>query len=265
VSDAPCKSFTSNKLDLQHRICADRRVTDGQFRMFVRVLRAMNAQTGIAVIGDEAIMAEVPSCGSASTCKANRRRLEELGYWTVKPGSGSTATEYSIDLKAGMSLIEGLEELRTQRIQRRRRKTMAWRARKAVVRHADVGLPDDVVRHPGDGVVRHADVGRSVIQDPPYTFITPSTETPSYQATEESRYHQGEHVDSDGVVIPAGVLSLLGSGDISEGRRLAEFVPANVMAEILDVALKFGPSACRRDIADAREQALSLIARRASA
>lgn len=121
--EPPSKSFTSQKLDLQHRMCADRRVTDGQFRMFVRVLRAMNAQTEIAVLGDEAIMAEVPSCGSPSTCKANRRHLEALGYWRVTPGSGSRTTEYKIDLKAGMALIEGLDDLRVQRIQRRRRKT----------------------------------------------------------------------------------------------------------------------------------------------
>lgn len=228
MSEAPSKTFTGEKLDLQHRICADRRVTDGQFRMFARVLRAMNAKTSVAVIGDETIMAEVPSCSSPSTCKANRRRLQELGYWTVKPGSGSATTEYTIDLKAGMGLVEGLKELRSARIQRRRRTTMAWRARKAAVRHADDGLPNDAVRHGDDGVVRHAHVGQSVMQDPPYTFITPSTGTPSYRATEESRYLQGHDDALDPVVDDArlhrDVHLALGRGDIDLGRMLADAI-----------------------------------------
>ncbi|MGW9333104.1 hypothetical protein [Bosea sp. NPDC055594] len=240
--EPPSKSFTSQKLDLQKRMCADRRVTDGQYRMFTRVLANMNEGTGIAIISDEAIIAEVASCGSQSTCKANRKKLAELGYWTVKPGSGASTSEYKVDLKAGMALMAGLEEQRRQRISRRRQKHSDWRARK----RAD----------------RHGDVGQTVMQDPPYTLYTPSTETPSYRATEESRYLQGAE---DNLLIPKSVLSLLGGGDVAEGRRLAEVVPPDRLAEILDFASKFGASACRGGIAEARDLALSILARRASA
>ncbi|KRE13470.1 hypothetical protein ASE63_18530 [Bosea sp. Root381] len=265
MKDTPSKSFTSRKLDLQHRICADRRVTDGQFRMFVRVLRAMNERTGVAVIGDETIMAEVKSCGGRSTCKANRRHLQQLGYWKIEPGSGNRATEYTIDLSAGMALMNGLEDLRAERIQKRRRTTLAWRARKAVVGHTDSRLPDDVVGHVGDGVVGHVDSRQSAMQVAPYTFITPSTETPSYRAAEESRYLQGDDVDPDGVVIPRNFLSRLGAGDIEEGRCLADNVPAALLTMLLDRSSKFGASSIGAEIDNARRLALAAIERRASA
>lgn len=288
MTDAGSKSFTSRKFDLLHRLMADRRVSDGQFRMCVRVLKASRPQSGgktaLAIIGDETVMDEVPSCGSPSTCKANRKKIQALGYWKVTPGHGKTTTEYVIDLEANPGLQTGLDQARLVRLERRRRSRQAWRQRKTD-RHADDGphavgdghaddgptfagqasMPtqgDGYGRDGGDG---HADDGRTVMQDPPYTLRTPSGSSPSYRADEESRYLQGDFIDPDGVVIPRGVLSLLGAGDLSEGRRLAEVVPSSVMAEILDTALKFGAMACRDDIADAREDALEAIAGRASA
>lgn len=73
------------------------------------------------------------------------------------------------------------------------------------------------------------------------------------------------HASETDLLIPKSVLSLLGGGDVAEGRRLAEVVPPDRLAEILDFASKFGASACRNGIAEARELALSIIARRASA
>lgn len=271
MSEAPSKSFTSQKLDLQHRICADRRVTDGQFRMFVRVLKAMNETTRVAVIGDETIMAEVPSCGSPSTCKANRRNLQAIGYWTVKPGSGDRTTEYTINLKAAMALVAGLDELRSKRIQRRRQTTAAWRARKAAVRHGDVGLqepqPIDAVRHAHTGVVRHGDVGQSVMQDPPYTFITPSTETPSNSATEGRLYSERTHEDVSPDRDELAMMVVLGAGDQADGRDLADYVPPGLLTNALQRVRVFGAEKCKPEILHAREQALArrAAARRASA
>lgn len=299
MSDAPSKSFTSNKLDLQHRICADRRVTDGQFRMFVRVLAALRASDGksaLAIIGDETIMAEVPSCTSRSTCKANRKRLQDLGYWTVTPGHGKTATEYLVNLDANKTLQAGLDEARLVRIERRRRSRIAWRQRKAEG-HTESPLPDDGdgfahdrplahgdgyaagplhgsdrcdpngkgdgrLHSRGDGFLRSRETAGC---NPLYTFNTPSFSSPSYRATEESRYLEGDHVDSDGVIIPRNFLSRLGAGDIEEGRRLADHVPADRLSMLLDRSSKFGMSSCGAEIDNARKQALAAIARRASA
>lgn len=286
MTDAPSKSFTSRKLDLQHRICADRRVTDGQFRMFVRVLRAMNALTGVAVIGDETIMAEVPSCSSPSTCRLNRKRLADLGYWEVTSGRGATTTEYRIDLGASAAIVAGLEQQRAKRIAKRRRDHQEWRARvaarKAAERHGDAGLPpyadpyrDSALRAPSidhaepyrhAGAVPHGDSAQSRMQERGYTFIgTPSPETPSFRAADESVEQYTREADPPGVVIPSGVLSRLGGGDVAEGRRLAQFVPSHVLAEILETAAAFGASRCAEDIAEAREIALTALAQRATA
>jgi hypothetical protein len=276
ASNPPSKSFTSQKLDLQRRIGADRRVTDGQFRMFVRVLGAMNERTGVAVIGDETIMAEVPSCGSPSTCKVNRRNLQELGYWRIKPGSGSRTTEYAIDLTAGMHLVAGLDDLRAKRIQRRRQTTEAWRARKAAVRHGDVGLQDakidHAVRHGDVGVVRHGDVGQSVMQDPPYTLRTPSTDTPSHSPANTDQERAIREADfalaspSTARSAPDGpeksprqlLIEALGDGDVRAGRLIADALGPQRCAFLTQEIADVGPW---RAAAQIREAAADVRAR----
>lgn len=185
VSDADdIKSFTSKKLDLQHRVMSDPRVTDGQFRMFCLVLHTVNQHTGIAAIGNKKITDEVPSCSSESTAKANRKKLATLGYWTFKPGTGRIATEYKINWEAGAEVDAMLAVRAEARETERREKDRAWR------KHRAGGVVHDPLNE-GGGVVHDGvnqaggrlDTGgggvesdpQPVMQDTPYTLQTPST------------------------------------------------------------------------------------------
>ena len=72
------QSFTSWKLDLLAAVNADERVKDGAARMFVRVLAAMNEETGVAIMRDDTLADEVPSCRERRTAQRYRIALAEL-------------------------------------------------------------------------------------------------------------------------------------------------------------------------------------------
>ncbi len=284
MTDAPSKSFTSRKLNLLHRALSDARLSAAQFRYFVRALKGCNHATSVAVVSDQAFIDDVPGCSSRDTAKAMRKQIATLGYFTFKPGIGRRPTEYTFDWKANGQIETLIDANARRRKARRAEEDKAWRdgvtepplgkagdgvvqpplSARATARHP---LPIDnregVTGPRGDGVAGPRQKGS---QDPVYTFRdTPSPETPSYRLGEESRYLQPNEADPPGVVIPSGVLSRLGGGDVAEGRRLAQFVPSHVLAEILETAAAFGASRCAEDIAEAREIAFEAQARRATA
>lgn len=283
MSDAPVRSFTSRKLDWLLAACCDPRISDGQFRMMYRVSAAANAQTGVALISDPTIMDDVPNCQTPSTCRKNRRAIEAVGYWNTRPGHGrkgeaNSPTEYELLSKPVAGVVSSTEEKKRQRQERKRRDRLAWKARKReeAARITPPGEPEpqrersvnDTPR-PGGEAVRTGEGeaiwrGGVIRPDRDSPSYTPSTETPSLEATDESVEECTREADPPGVVIPKSVLSRLGLGDIEEGRRIADAVPPALLTRLLDRASKFGASSVSAETDHARLQALGVLGRKAA-
>ena len=116
----PSARFTSWKLDILNAAGADPRIPPTYFRMFVRVLAAMNERTGIAILSDDLIADEVPGFKQQATCNRARRALKELGYLTYEPGRGTRATHYEISDKPVAAVMAAIDEARERRAEERK-------------------------------------------------------------------------------------------------------------------------------------------------
>jgi len=125
----PSRSFTSWKLDILSAVGADPRVPSSHFRMFARVLAALNEHSRVAIIGDNVLADEVPGFKVQSTCYRARQRLKDLGYWTFEEGRGSRATRYTISDEPTAAVLEAIKQARERRNQERESRRGAMKRR----------------------------------------------------------------------------------------------------------------------------------------
>lgn len=170
MGDEDQRSFTSWKLDIVNALLSDSRVSHGHFRIAVRVMQAVNAETRIAHISDAVICDELPKTDRFG-CNDARKRLEKLKWWTVTRGHGGRASRYIFsDANVDNVLDQRALDRDARQAERARRRREYRRTRRAEGDVVEEPLLDegDAVQEPHKPIGgRGAATTGDVVEEPP--------------------------------------------------------------------------------------------------
>lgn len=113
-------NFSSWKFDMIDGLLSDPRVPDGHFRIAVRVLQGMDEGKRTSYLSDETICDEVPRT-DRHKCNDARKKLEQLGWWSVRRGHGTRASSYELHDDNLNPLLDQRIIKREERHERRKR------------------------------------------------------------------------------------------------------------------------------------------------